>query len=294
MKFKVISILVVVLIILGGVTYNNNLYESVDYVKKTYSEEISENKNEEYNEKEISNLLLLGIDKEENASDTMIIVSYNKDSESLKLVSIMRDLYVFQGEGKANKMNYAYHYGGVEGALNTINNVFNLSLEKYIKVDFESLVKIIDFLGGVDIDINDEERKYINNHFPKEEKLVGKNVKLNGQQALGYTRLRKIDSDFQRTARQRKVLRAAIKRYKELGVIDSSKVLYDLYKSVETNLSITELTSIGLKKSNFDENNIYELRIPIDGTSRDNTKGVYHLDWDEEVNKQALHNFLDN
>ena len=84
----------------------------------------------ESEEKNIENILLLGVDKQENASDTIIIVSLRKDIKTLKFVSIMRDTYVYQGEGKANKINYAYHYGGVEGSVATVNKIFNLDISK--------------------------------------------------------------------------------------------------------------------------------------------------------------------
>ena len=91
----------------------------------------------------------------------------------------MRDMYVEQGEGKANKINYAYHYGGVEGTISTLNELFNLDINKYALIDFDGLVEIIDYLGGINLNITEQERK-----------LCGAsnagNVVLNGKEALAF------------------------------------------------------------------------------------------------------------
>ncbi|MBE6047086.1 MAG: hypothetical protein E7213_01540, partial [Clostridium sp.] len=115
---------------------NNNIVEEVeDTIEEIVS--VEENKEEiKEEEKKITNILLLGIDKQENVSDTIMIMSINEKNNTLKLVSIMRDIYVYQGENMANKINYAYHYGGVQGSIDTVNSIFNLDIERYVKVDF--------------------------------------------------------------------------------------------------------------------------------------------------------------
>ncbi|WP_294351600.1 LCP family protein [uncultured Clostridium sp.] len=248
----------------------------------------------ESEEKNIENILLLGVDKQENASDTIIIVSLRKDIKTLKFVSIMRDTYVYQGEGKANKINYAYHYGGVEGSVATVNKIFNLDISKYIKVSFEELIKIVDYIGGVDIKINEEERRMINSKCSSRQLAKSGNVNLNGEQALAYSRIRKIDSDYRRTERQRNVMMSIFTKSKNVSVLDYPKVISELTSTVETNLTTFELIKLTTILTDIDLNNIGSFRIPLDGTTSDNSSGVYHLDWDKEVNVNALHDYIYN
>lgn len=296
MKFKVIVILVVIFIIAGEVVCYNDLYKSTDYTHKIHSEEIgedkSEDKNEEYDEKEIYNLLLLGIDKEENASDSIVILSINKKNKTIKLVSIMRDIYVYQGENMVNKINYAYHYGGIQGSIDTLNKIFNLDISKYIKVDFEGLVSIVDNLNGIEVNINEAERKSINITCDKYFINNSGKVRLNGEQALAFSRIRKIDSDFERTQRQRKVLTQIFSKVREVDSFEYPKIIYKLYKISDTNLSISDIMSACDMAYKTEKGSIKELRIPIDGTWKHSSSGPYHLDWDEERNKQALNDFI--
>ena len=292
MKFKVIVILMVIFVIVGEVLCYNNLYKSTDYTHKIHSEEIGEDKSEEYDEKEIYNILLLGIDKEENASDSIVILSINEKNKTIKLVSIMRDIYVYQGENMANKINYAYHYGGIQGSINTLNKIFNLDISKYIKVDFEGLVSIVDNLNGIEVNINEAERKSINITCDKYFINNSGKVRLNGEQALAFSRIRKIDSDFERTQRQRKVLTQIFSKVREVDSFEYPKIIYQLYKISDTNLSIIDIMSACDMAYKTEKGSIKELRIPIDGTWKHSSSGPYHLDWDEERNKQALNDFI--
>jgi len=273
---------------------NNNIVEEVeDTIEEIVS--VEENKEEiKEEEKKITNILLLGIDKQENVSDTIMIMSINEKNNTLKLVSIMRDIYVYQGENMANKINYAYHYGGVQGSIDTVNSIFNLDIERYVKVDFEELINIIDYLDGIYVNINEAERNYINERCKKSYIKKTGNVKLDGAQALIYSRIRNIDSDFKRTHRQRVVMHGIFNKMNNIGFVRYQKVIYELCKLSETNLSIEEILRLGTVIYNHDDNKLSEFRIPIDGTTSDNNSGVYHLNWNQEENKKALYNFLYN
>ncbi len=292
MKYKKLLLLIIFITILGIIFFPPKYY--LDKVINTEVE--SRKKDSIYEEPkgklEIKNILLLGVDKEENASDTIMILSLNEKKKTIKLVSIMRDTYVYQGKGMANKINYAYHYGGIQGSIDTINSVFNLDVSKYVKVDFEGLVNIVDYLGGVEVEINEEEKRYINLQC---DKFILNNsgiVNLNGNQALAYARIRKIDSDFERTQRQRKIMAGVFFKIKNVDMVKYAKTIYTISKSSETNLSIMELIELGEIIYKYDKSNLGELRIPIDGTSWDSLLGPYHLNWDEEVNKKTLHDFI--
>jgi LCP family protein required for cell wall assembly len=253
---------------------------------------ISQETRQKSEEKKIENILILGIDKQENASDTIIILTLDKINNTAKLTSIMRDTYVDLGDGTANKINYAYHYGGAQLTIFKLNELFNLDISKYIKIDFNGLIKIVDYLGGINLSITNEEKNYINGSCNTTYLTHSGEVLLDGDQVLAYSRLRKIDSDFERTARQRKVLFAIFKKLKEISITDYVSVSSQIFPCVETNFQTFEILKLGMFLNKLNSENIQDFRIPIDGTSSDNLNGVYHLDWNKEKNTEAFHNFI--
>lgn len=290
---KIMFLISCILLIVALVIWYLSIYGFVDKVKKT---DLDANKSvitDESKEKNIENILLLGVDKQENVSDTIIVASLRRDIKSVKFISIMRDTYVYQGEGKANKINYAYNYGGVEGSVATVNQVFNLDISKYVKVSFEELVKIVDYIGGVEVDINNDEKNIINKICNINIDKAGK-VNLNGEQSLAYSRIRFIDSDYKRTERQRNLMISILIKAKNLSALDYPKIILELASCTETNLTTFEIMSLSTIITDMDLNNIGRFRIPVDGTTSDNTDGVYHLDWNEEINKNALHDYIYN
>ncbi len=198
----------------------------------------------------IENILVLGTDsrdvtKERGRSDAMIVVSYNKKTGAIKMVSILRDSLVpIEGRGW-NRINAAYSFDGVGLAVNTVNQLFGLDIQRFVVVDFNGVTDFIDKAGGVTISLTQAEVNYLSNYSGgKVHYEVGPN-KFNGDRALAYMRIRKIDSDFGRTARQRNVIETlARKIVKEKSLSE----IYDLtnfaFGLVKTNISITELTSV--------------------------------------------------
>lgn len=233
------------------------------------------------------NVLLLGLDVLDDSSqrsDTMMIATI--DYTSVKLTSIMRDTLVeIDGHG-TQKINSAYSYGGPELAMRCVNETFGLNITNYVAVDFTTLVKLVDAVGGVDMEITAAELEQMNKNVgmsawmfkPQGYDAVpmtqaGK-VHLNGLFALGYARIRKIDSDYMRTYRQRKVISA---------ILDSSKrqlwnpLLYArlygvLKESVQTNLSVVELISLAEKALLAGE--IETMRVPEDAYCTDNGSSI--------------------
>ena len=290
-----IAIMIVMIIILGGIFGAYKYINRIKNVKLQGSDEqlkVSQETQEKSKKENIENILLLGVDNQENATDTIMILSLDKDDNTAKLTSIMRDMYVDQREGKANKINYAYHYGGVEGTVSTLNELFNLDINKYALIGFDGLERIVDYLGGVEIDVTEAERKDLNKRKPNPLLESTGKVTLNGSQALAYSRIRHIDNDFQRTARQREIMFAILKKCKNISLTSYPAVISDLSSNVQTNLSTMEMLSIAKYLLTLDMNNLNDFRVPIDGTTKDNLNGVYHLDWDKEANVKALHEFI--
>ena len=198
----------------------------------------------------IENILVLGTDsrdvtKERGRSDAMIVVSYNKKTGSVKMISILRDSLVpIEGRGW-NRINAAYSFDGVGLAVNTVNQLLDLDIQRFVVVDFNGVTDFIDKAGGVTISLTQKEVDYLTNYSGgKVHYEVGPN-KFNGDRALAYMRIRKIDSDFKRTERQRKVIETLARK------IISEKSLSEIYDLtnfafglVKTNISLSELTSV--------------------------------------------------
>ena len=250
------------------------------------------------------NILLLGVDKEHDGmqrSDTMIIASVG--GGSVKLTSLLRDTLVeIPGHGEG-RINTAYTLGGPELAVRTVNKNFGLNIMHYIVVDFASVVQFADAIGGVEIDITAAEMEQINvnvkdsarifkplGYTCDELKVYGEDTHLNGLQALGYARIRKIDSDFVRASRQRTLMEAMMKKIK--GNIWNPVMLgrlgYTAFGAVETNLNPAQIISIALKAVASGE--IRSLRLPVNGSYED-TQSVIKVK-DFEMNKHAFRSFV--
>ncbi len=198
----------------------------------------------------IENILVLGTDsrdvtKERGRSDSIIVMSYNRATGEIKMVSILRDSLVpIEGRGW-NRINAAYSFDGVGLAVNTVNQLLNLDIQRFVVVDFNGVTDFIDKAGGVTISLTQAEVNYMKKYSSgKVEYNVGPN-NFNGDRALAYMRIRKIDSDFNRTARQRNVIETlARKIIKEKSLSE----IYDLtdfaFGLVKTNISLAELTSV--------------------------------------------------
>ena len=245
------------------------------------------------------NVLVLGVDTEDNGaqrSDTMMIASI--DRGALKLTSIQRDMLVdIDGHGNA-KINAAYAYGGPELAVKTVNEAFDMNIMRYVVVDFTLLVKLVDALDGIHVDITETEMQHINSNVlysarvfrplgytATELKEYGEDVRLDGLQALGYARIRKIDSDFARTGRQRTVIDAMLRKLKGNlwnPVMVARFVLTGL-EGIETNLSPVELISLGEKA--MMSGGIDQLRLPLDGTFSDNGSSLKVTDRNRNISR---------
>lgn len=299
MKKKIMGVLlaivvVIALIAVAGVAVGSKLNNATTVELDATEEElnVSPETVQQSKEKKIKNILLLGVDKDENASDAIMILSVDENNKSAKLTSIMRDTYAYFGEGKAPKINYAYHYGGVKLSISTINKLFNLDIQKYAKVDFQGFTNIVDRLGGYSANITEAERKEINSKLGYESLSKSGNVVLNGVQTAAYARIRRIDNDFKRTERQRTIMFDILKKLKSQPITEYPSLISELSSNVETNLSNMECLDLAKYLIQAGNGDLKEFRIPMDGTSVDSMEGGYHLDWNKEANINGLHNFI--
>ena len=295
-KGKIIFISAIILLIFIGIPsfYSFQLLEKVNIIKIPklddelgIKEEVVEKQNIE-----ITNIALFGVDSRSSSyqgrSDSIIILSLDREHKKIKLSSIMRDSYVdIPGRGM-DKINHAYAFGGPELSLKTINQNFNMNIREFVTVNFEGLEDIIDALGGVEINIKENEVKHVYGSF------VGKQM-LNGSQALTYSRIRSTgNGDFERTERQRVVLEKIINEGLNQGVAQYPKILNVLLPYVETSLSKNEILKLGTSIFTSNIKDVEKFRIPLDEYSKsEKINGVYYLVPDSlENNIESLHNFI--
>ncbi|MEN8078676.1 LCP family protein [Clostridioides difficile] len=262
-------------------------------------------------DEDVITIALLGTDFTQNdeygnlygASDSTMILGVDKKNNRVKLFSLMRDLYLDlpDGSGKEN-LNYTMAYGGPELILKTINYNFNLTVDKFIYVSLRTLPQIIDKLGGVDLNITEDELNYINAIIPSIDKENGTSTSpitsaglqtLNGTQASAYCRIRYTEGrDFKRTERQRDVLAALFNKFKTASISDLTSMMNDILPLVTTNLTNTEILSIATEVLSMGVPDIEQSRFPLDGKSEMILTDMYHMVVDIESTTNDIHKFL--
>lgn len=205
---------------------------------------------EQIEDDHLINILLVGQDRREGEgrqrSDTMILCSINPETGETSLISFLRDLYVqIPGGYSDNRLNATYVFGGFELLDATLAENFGVSIDGNFEADFTGFETIIDMVGGIDMELTSAEAVYMNkrNHSSV---VTGLNH-LNGAEALTYARARKIDSDFGRTERQRKVLLAVHEQTKDLSVSDFFNLLYNALPYLTTDLTDSEILSLAYR-----------------------------------------------
>lgn len=203
---------------------------------------------ERLQDENVINILLVGKDASSAdgrpRTDSMILVSINKATNSLSMVSLMRDLYVqIPGGYSDNRINAAYRFGGIDLLNATIEKNFGIAIDGNIEVDFKQFATIIDILGGVDMELTAAEARYLTNMEKYGTLSAGMNH-LDGKTALEYCRIRQIDSDHRRTERQRNLLLTIAARAKGMSFGQVWDIIEDVLPYVRTDMSDNELISV--------------------------------------------------
>ena len=257
-----------------------------------------------YRDSEQTNILLVGVDARESdvssRSDTMMLLTIDNKNGQIKLTSFLRDSYVQIAGKKKEKLNAAYFRRGIQGLVDTLELNFKVEIPYYMLVDFEIFTTVVDMLGGIEVEVTEKESAYSKKtptdrggYLPLE---AGENIHMNGTEALWYSRMRYLDSDFMRTQRQRKVITAIVgkaKLQKPQALLELAETIIPLIK---TNITADEMKKLGIdavldKAYNY---SIVQQQIPADETWSNKTiSGVGAcLVMDLDENAEILANFL--
>ncbi len=258
----------------------NSTDYDIDFNEGSISMDLSEGSL--LNDPMVLNVLLFGADKNDGTSsrsDTMIMLSIDNRHQKIKITSFMRDLWVYIPDYGYSKLNHSYAYGGAKLAIATIEQNFGVNIDRYAIVDFASFKSIIDILGGIDIELTDEEIDYINWQSWKNNQVDTRYeitdsagiVHLNGRQALWYARNRGDEeagfsgSDFDRTDRQRKLLKTLASDLKSASLTQIISIVNEIGPLVTTNLKKTEITTLVANSLTYLSYDMEEYRLPSDG-----------------------------
>ncbi len=258
----------------------------------------------------ISNILLIGVETFEGAlnTDTMIIASLDSRNNVIKLTSLMRDLYVQIPGHSSAKLNSAYAKEGIQGLYDTIKVNFDVEMDGYVLVNFKDFERVIDYLGGVDIKLTRQEANYLNstNYIsnPAYRNVVAGTQHMNGNQVLGYCRVRKVptsteSNDFGRTQRQRIVLEKIFDKMRSKNIIQLGLIMNKILNNVDikTDISESEYNDYLQQAVYLKENAIQTLRIPTDDNyTNESYSGAFVKDvlvpksWDRT--RKDIHDFI--
>lgn len=254
----------------------------------------------------VTNILLIGNDSRENGedgrSDAMILLSVSNKTKTIHMTSLLRDMYVEIPGHDGNRLNAAYAYGGAELLMETIENNLDITVNRYALVNFQAFANLVDAVGGVDLELTNEEVQYVNGYLVEYNMLTNRPegtdyldsslsgmIHLNGSQALAYSRNRYLGTDFGRTERQRKVLAAVIQGAPKALLTNPKELIEGILPNLTTNLTQGECFELSIMAPKLLTYDIIQGSIPIEGSYKNATirkMSVLEVDW--EANKAYI------
>ena len=260
----------------------------------------------------ITNILLVGTDGEYiekwNRSDSMMVVTIDSKNKDIRISSIARDTYVDIPGYSTEKLTHAYAYEGIDLLREVFKVNFNLNIDKYIAVNFVSFMDIMDELGGVEVNVEEKDIKEINKYIDacygyyknkdeKDKEYITKSgvQRLNGYQALAFSRIRYTDSAFARDNRHREVAESVYKEFAQKGVETYKKCAEIILNNTKTNISPIEMMNLAYTVLKINDKDIDQFQFPLEeyrnGHIISKQKG-WVLEWDNEPNLEAWHKFI--
>ena len=261
----------------------------------------------------ITNILLVGTDgkyiEKWNRSDSMMVVTIDSKNKDIRISSIARDTYVDIPGYSTEKLTHAYAYEGIDLLKEVFKVNFDLDIDKYIAVNFSSFMEIIDEIGGVVVDVPESGLESINsmidacyNYYSDKDSVGEKEYlthagtqRLNGYQALAFSRIRYTDSAFHREARHREVAESVYKEFAQKGVETYKKCAEIILNNTKTNISPIEMMNLAYTVLKINDKDIEQFQFPLEeyrnGHIINKQKG-WVLEWDKEPNLEAWHKFI--
>jgi immunodominant surface protein repeat-containing domain protein len=252
------------------------------------------------------NIALFGVDSRDNSvgkgnrSDVIIICSIDQATGDIKLVSVYRDTYLDVGKNSFQKATHAYSYGGPARAVKMLNDSLDLNITDYVTFNWKAVATAINILGGVDIEVTKPEFKYINSYITETVKGTGIGSvqlkapgmqHLDGVQAVAYARLRYMDTDYQRTERQRKVIELAFEKAKKADLKTLNDLLGNMLSMVATNLTWQDGLDVINDFGKYNLKDTAGFPFKFDDMTL-GTKGFIVVPVDLESNVLELHKYL--
>lgn len=253
-----------------------------------------------------TNIALFGVDSREGSldkdahSDAILVASINNETKDVKLVSVYRDTYLDNTNGEFRKATECYYFGGPSRAISMLNKNLDLDITDFVTVDFTAVADVVDALGGIDIDVQEDEIVHLNNYQVEGSQVTGKEIvpveyaglqTLNGLQALSYCRIRYTEgSDFKRTERQRTVLQKILEKAKGADLLTLNSLIDKVAGNMMTSLNNTELLSLVKDVASYNLTN--QTGFPFNLTTANLQAGDCVVPVNLEDNVRQLHQWM--
>ncbi|MEN8077889.1 LCP family protein [Clostridioides difficile] len=307
----IISLIIIVIVSVVGLSVGYyNYVKSKIYTESNEIELKTVDKKDddiEYQEVDgITNVLLVGTDgrdlKEKSRADSIIIATLDNNKKEIRLTSLFRDTLVnIEGYG-AEKLNAAMSLGGIELLKDTIKETYDISIDKYIIINFWGFEAIIDQIGGLEIDVKDYQLNELNKYIGESTggndcPVIESGLQLlNGKQALSYARIRKgVGDDFERTERQREVLFKVAEKLRETKPTKYLGIVNSMLDYINTNIDIIDAINMAYTIYKFPSLDTKQIHIPVTELADDMNYGG-NIGWvfimDRKQNTEILQNFV--
>lgn len=308
-KVLLFTLIPIGVILLSALTYGGYIYvtakntveSSYEKIGRDNEQSLLRNETIDPIEDNVS-VLIIGVDdsekrdlKENSRSDTLMLATFNKDDEDVKLLTIPRDSYVYVPEVDYNtKITHAHAYGGPKATIDTVENFLNVPVDYYVRVNFEAFIDVIDSIGGIHYNVPFEMSEMDSQDKKDAIHLMPGYQQLNGEEALALSRTRKYDSDLDRGKRQQEIIKTIAKESASASsILKVDDIIKAVGNNMKTNLSFSDMKNFlayGLKK------NVDMEAINLDGDGSKMEDGIWYYQVDEDSRaevEQELRDHLD-
>lgn len=303
---RLIMVLIIIIVVLVGVLigYVYNKLSKIDYDAKGLDNvEITEG----VENKGYLNVALFGIDARSNqiednsGSDCIVIVSLNQDTKDVKMVSVYRDSYLCYNDNQYTKLTDIYRKYGAEKTVSVLNRNLDLDISEYVIVNFEVVADVINYIGGIQLEIGKADMQYINGYIDENVKVTGiksshiqkaGTYNVDGIQALAYARIRYVGTDINRAERQREVLSKTFDKVKKMKATQLNGLIDKVLPKVKTTLSTSEILGLAVNVTQY--NIIQSEGFPYKWSDYQPDKTYYLAPKNLEENVIKLHKELFN